>query len=173
VTHISRRLEWAFELALQKKMVPVAEEILGTFGTMSLLFAAHHPSRTHLPLMFVERCTDLATNQNMDEIGVRAATVLSELIKKFIIFSMEHHQSMKETIVLTLAHLEANVQKSFQKNKKINPALLMQPFAEIGQMLGQDRFAAFMDREDILATLRRILATFNALDVVMQKRQSP
>jgi hypothetical protein len=42
----------------------------------------------------------------------------------------------------------------------------MQPFAEIGQLLGSVRYDALPDREDILAELRRILAQFAAIETV-------
>ena len=171
IAYVSRRLEWLFELSLQNKMMPIAEEIIATFGNMSLFFAKYHPPLTQLPLVFIEHCSDLAFQYNRDDVNIRTAATLSELIKKFILLSLEQRQSMKETMLLTLSHLEANIQKSFKKNKEINPALLMQPFAEIGELLGQAHCDVLIDREEILTALKRILTAFNALDLIMQKKK--
>jgi hypothetical protein len=44
----------------------------------------------------------------------------------------------------------------------------MQPFAEVGQFLGNDALKAIHDREEILQEIRRILAQFQSLAHIVQ-----
>jgi hypothetical protein len=171
--YVSKKLEWVYKNALRENQDPIAEDTINTFGKMSLYFVKWHPSLTHLPLVYIERCANQAIDINNEEVVTRACLTLSELAKNFIAIAKEKGESYRELIFLTLSHLEEILKNNFQRNKGIYPVLLMQPFAEIAQMIGSDGFKSFPDREAILAELKRILTEFNALDLVMAKAQAP
>lgn len=158
VAYIAKRCEWLFHAAYERKLEPIAEEIISSFGKMSLHFAQYHPSLVRLPLIFMQQA--LQKNAGIeDEIHVRATATLSEVVKQLISISLEQNTSYKETIQLVLSHLRNSLQIATQP---ANPALLMQPFAEIGQMLADPQYAALPDRDDILTLLQQHLAALTA-----------
>lgn len=170
-SHICKKFEWVFQNALKEEMNPVAEDVINAFGKISLLLMKYHPSLANIPLGYIEECSNKALKVGNEEISIRAAVTLSELIKNYIILSRDKGESFKGLIFTALSSLEEMTKRNFQQNKEVNPALLMQPFAEIGQMIGQSAFQIFPDREEILRELKRILLQFNALDLVMAKVQ--
>lgn len=167
--YVSKRLEWVFHFALTEKMEPIAEEIIVIFGKFSLYFVKYHPSLSHLPLLFIERFAKFAIDKGNDEVAIRAQATLSELIKNYMLLAKEKGESMKEIAFNAFSHLEEIVKEMYRKNKEMNVALLMQPFAEIGQFLANPELESLIDREEILNELRRILGEFNALDTLQQR----
>ncbi len=165
--YLAKRLQWVFEEALDEKMDPVAEDIISIYGKISLHFARYNPSLAHVPLQFIEKCAQYALVTNHDEIASRAAITLSELVKNYITLSKEKEESYRELVMITFSHLEEITDAIFKKNREINPALLMQPFAEVAELVGSEQYQAFLDREAILEALKRILTKFNALDIIM------
>jgi hypothetical protein len=171
VAHFSKRLGWLFRLALEEKMDPIAEEIITCYGKMSLFLATCHPTLIHMPLLFIARAADAAAPVGNEEVFVRAGATLSELGKSLVRVSQEKKESMKEAIFLVLSHLEEIMKESFKRNKELSPAILMQPFAEIAEMLAEEAYKDFPDREAVLTELRRCLAEFSALDLVREKAE--
>ncbi|MDB6081918.1 MAG: hypothetical protein JWO53_1190 [Chlamydiia bacterium] len=168
--YIGKRLEWIYQCALDSRMIPIADEVIKTLGKISLYFIKSHPPTAYIPLLFIEKCGKVAVEMNCEEGGFQASAMLSELTKKYIAISKQKQASLHDVILLSLRHIEQIVACAFQKNKEINAALLMQPFAEVGQMLGSPEYQEFPDREEIIQELRRCLTKFNALDLVMQKK---
>lgn len=171
--YVCKRFEWIFKTALHAKMDTVADEVIGVLGKMSLYLIKYHPNLAHLPLLFIEKCARMALELNFEDVVVRVNATLSELVKSYITIASEQKESLRNVTFIALSHLEEIVKETFQKNRDISPALLMQPFAEIGQMLGEAQFQEFPDREALLQELRRILSQFNALDLIKQKIEIP
>ena len=171
--YVCKRFEWIFRCALAAKMDTVAEEVIGVFGKMSLYLIKYHPTLAHVPLLFIEKCAKMALESNFEDVVVRANATLSELTKNYVAMATEKKESLKAITLTALSHLEEIVKATFQKNRETSPALLMQPFAEIGQMMGDAQFQEFPDRDAILQELRRILNQFSALDLIKQKIELP
>ncbi len=175
--YMCKRLEWLFQSALRENMNPVADEVIGVYGKMSLYFAKYHPTLAHLPLLFIQKCAKIALDADIGESSkedaiVQISATVSELTKNYILLAKERGESFQEITFIALSHLEEIAKATFQKNKEMNPALLMQPFAEIGQLIGDERFLVFPARDEILVELKRILSQFNALDLVKKKSAS-
>ncbi|HXF28592.1 MAG TPA: hypothetical protein VN457_01965, partial [Chlamydiales bacterium] len=166
--YLFRRLEWLFARSLSAHMEPVAEGILSTFGKICVSLAQFHPMLSHLPLLFIEKCCNEAIENDADELAARAQATLSELAKTFIRISREKGESKREIVLKALSHLETGVKNNFKKKKEMSVALLMQPFAEIGDLLAEPYYQSFPNREEYIAELRRILQEFSVLDVSIQ-----
>ncbi len=169
--YICRRLDWLGTLAAQNHFDPISEDIVNTLGKMSLFFARYNPQIAKLPLLFIERAAKTMLQQERDELATQFSCTLSEVAKGLIILSYEKQESRKETVIAAIQHLEAITTLVFQKNRNTNPALLMQPFAEIAQLLGNSLYAAIADREVIISELRRILQSYGALEQIIAKLQ--
>jgi len=169
--YVCRRLEWLNILAMKNNFDPINEDIVNTLGKMSIFFAKHNPEVAKLPLLFAERAGRAALAQNRDELAIQYCCIISEVTKALLVIAKEKRESRKEAVLAALQNLESLVTAIFQKNREMNTVLLMQPFAEVAQLLGDQQFTDLIDREEIVTELKRILQSFGALDSVITKLQ--
>ena len=170
-TYVCRRLDWLSSLAMENHFDPINEDIVNTLGKMSLFFARYSPDVAKFPLLFAQRIACSALDQNRDELAIQCCLILSEVTKGLIHISKEKRETRKDVIIAALQHLETVATAIYQKNRETNIALLMQPFAEVAQLLGNEQFTDLLDREEIITELKRILQSFGALDMVMMRIQ--
>jgi hypothetical protein len=166
---LSKRLLWLFDVAMKEHMEPLAEETIATFAKITLYFAKCHQDLAHLPLLFIERTCREALLANQEEVATTGCQALAELAKSLIALSKEKNESYRELIFLALSHLDEVLKESYKKNQALAPALLMQPFAEVGTLFTEEQYQQVPDREEILAELRRHLAEFSTLELVGEK----
>lgn len=166
----AKRLMWVAREACDLGTPIAFEESVLLTGKLFLAFHAHHESLGFILLVSLSQ-TAQTLDGKIDPMDreVEVTIGFSEVIKSLIDRSIDRRVSDKASILKVLAILETHVKASFHHEKSINPALLMQPFAEIGQMLAFSRYAALPDREEILAQLRRILAQFAAIESVSSR----
>ncbi len=163
----AKRLAWVVSEACDMGNPTALEEAVRLVGRLFLTFHGSHPSLGFLLLVSLSQvCQKTEGKIDRWELDVEVMAAFSEVIKSLIDKSMERGVSDTESIKKVLAILETYVKESFRREKSVNPAFLMQPFAEIGQMLAAPRYNALADRDEIIATLRRILAQFAALETV-------
>lgn len=165
--YICKKLEWIFQALLKAGIDPIAEEILASFGKLALFCLKQHPSLGQIPFSFITKCSQFAFKRGDQEIVVRGIVTLSEACKMCIEFSKEKGISYKSSIVSIILDIESLVKAQYQQ-QEANVPLLMQPFAEIGEVLGSPEYANILDRDAILKELKRLLAEFQALEVVLQ-----
>lgn len=169
---VSERLEWVFEIALKEDMQPLCDNLISQYGKLGVFFARHYPQAATLPISFLMKCAKLAQEKGESEVVTRAALTLSETCKAFLAVTKERNESIRELSIGTLNSLEKLVKMIFKKSKEINPILLMQPFAEIGEFIGSDQMKSFPDRDIILNEIRRILMEFQSLQIVKQNMET-
>jgi hypothetical protein len=165
----SERLQWVFENAQIAQNKPVATGVLSELGKLAIFFTKHNLRIAGLPISFVMKCVKMPGISQ--EILIRASLTLSETIKAFIAHSRETNESLKDLLLNSFISMESIVKMLYKQNKEINPALLMQPFAEIGQFLADDSMKAIPDREDLLKEIRRVFAEFQSLQLVTQSME--
>lgn len=163
---VSERLMWVFEAALDERVAPIAENIIGQFGKMSVFFARHNPDVASIPLSFLEKCSRIAKNAEQYDLLIRISLTLSETSKQLLAYTKERNESFRDLIMTSIGGLEQVVKMIYKQNREVNVALLMQPFAEIGEFIGSDKMQAFPNRDDVIKEIRRILTEFQALQVV-------
>lgn len=165
----AKRLAWLVKSARESGSPTAIEETVRLYAKLFLTFHGHHSSLGQLLLISLCQQTQMAENK---EINVEVIVALSEVVKSLIDRSIDTFTSEKESMLRTIKLLETYVKESFRRDKSASVALLMQPFAEIGQLLGGVRYDSLIDREDILTELRRILAQFAALETVTGRFES-
>ena len=163
----AKRLSWLAKEACEIGNPVAFEETVRLIGRLFMAFHNFHPSLGFFLLFSLSQ-----TVQNVDgkiarwDRDLEVSMGLSEVVKSLIERSIDRNISDKESILKVLAILETHVRASFLQEKSMNPAFLMQPFAEIGQMLGESRYETLPDRDEVLAQLRRVLAQFAAIENV-------
>ena len=167
--HITKRLEWAYTQTLKEELDPIAEEMIKTLARLDVYLAKNSPELAHLPLLTIKNSALAALRDGHEDLAVQASATLSELGKSFLTLSKDRNQSYRALVFIVLSQIEEISQELFKQNREINAALLMQPFAEIAEMLANPNYLSLIEREAILEELKRILNQFNALDLVMSK----
>ncbi len=152
---------------LQAESLVVLETLIWFEGKLSLAFHGRHASLGYL-LLFSLSVTLQHLEGKIDRTSreIEYITMLSEIIKAFIDRTVATRISDRTSIFRALALLESHLKESFRMDRNINPAFLMQPFAEVGQLIADEKYAQMPDREDIIAELRRLLSQFAALEGV-------
>lgn len=163
---VSERLIWVFEAAVDERVVPIAENIIGQFGKMSVFFSRHNPDVAAIPISFLEKCSRIAKNAEQYDLLIRISLTLSETSKQLLAYTKERNESFRDLIMTSLGGLEQVVKMIYKQNRDVNVALLMQPFAEIGEFIGSDKMQAFPNRDEVIKEIRRVLTEFQALQVV-------
>jgi hypothetical protein len=154
---------WLFEVTVKEDARPIGEAVISEFGKLSVFLARHNTRVAAIPISFLSKCADLA---NQDDLLWRCALTLSETTKQLIAYSRERNEPCKDLIMIAFATLEQVVKAIFKKNRDVDVVLLMQPFAEIAEFIGQDNMKNFPDRDAIINEIRRVLNEFQALQVV-------
>ena len=166
----AKRLAWVVKEACDTGSTMALEEVVRFVGKLFMAFHAHHESLGFLLLLTLSQVTQKTEGKiEAWDRNVEVLSAFSEVIKALVDRCVDRGISDKASILKVLSILETRVKETFRREKAINPAFLMQPFAEIGQMLANSRYSNFPDRDAIVADLRRILAQFAALEGVTSR----
>ena len=168
VNHLSmlvcKRLKWTYMTAMREHVDPIAFDIISSFGKISLVLSRQHPLLANIPLACIIKCMKAVEPHQCPQcvdtwgMSIHATRTLSEACKAFIRISTEKNASYKELIRNTLIDLGDLVKSAYEKRYVTNPALLMQSFTEIGDLLEASAYKNCPDREIILGELRRLMA---------------
>ncbi len=162
---VAKRLTWVVSTALETKGPTNFEEAVRLYAKLFLAFHEQHPSLGHILLLSLSETAHKCEQIDWDK-DMEITSTISEIIKALIDSSLEKRVSDHNSIRKILTLLEMHVKQSFREDRRISPALLMQPFAEIAQLFAGDQYSALPDREPILSDLKRILSQFAALESV-------
>jgi hypothetical protein len=167
----AKRLAWVMKVTGENGSPTALEETMRSYAKLFMVFHNYHESLGYL--LFVSLSQNLLKIEKPTDVEKDAEfmMVCSELVKSLIDRSVDRRISEKNAILRIFKILETHERECFRRDKSISPAFLMQPFAEIGQLLGSERYNALQDREDILSELRRILAQFSALEMVSTRME--
>ena len=92
-----------------------------------------------------------------------------EAIKALLDHSLQKKKDAQPIVTPLLNKLEFFMKERFRKDRTINAAMLMQPFAEIGEFLSQQAFLSLNGREELLGDLKRILSQFAILETISER----
>jgi hypothetical protein len=164
---VAKRMASIARETLQSESLIALETVIWFDGKLSLAFHKRHASLGYLLLLSLS-LTLQQVEGKIDRTSreIEYITMLSELIKAYIDRTISTRSSDRASIFRALALLESHLKESFRKDRTINPAFLMQPFAEVGQLIADEKYALMPDKDDIIAELRRLLSQFAALEGV-------
>jgi hypothetical protein len=169
----AKRIAWAVKVSCEEGDPTALEETMRLAGRLFLSFHNHHESLGHVILSQLSQTMQSLRMKHADwEKDPEVTTTFSEIIKTLIDRSLQKQVSEISSILRILALLEWYMKESFRRDKSINPALLMQPFAEVGELLAATQYNALLNRDEILAELKRILAQFSILETVAERFDS-
>ena len=165
---ICKRLEWIFFIAQEKTIPPLADEVIKAYGKLCVFLAKKHASLGMIPITFIEKNVTRTKRVLLSEVQERAVITLSETAKSLIRLSCEQKVSLRDLILTCIYAIESIIKAVFREKKETSPALFLQPFAEIGQLLGETETQNLLDREEILSEIRRVFTQFQMLEQVVQ-----
>lgn len=171
---IAKRLSWCVRAACEAKIPAALEDIVRLYGRTFLTFHNRHDSLGQVTLFSLSQSMQRSgTPEEQVERDLEVSAAFSEIVKTIIDRTVERGIADSSTIFKLLKTLDTYLKESFRINKSINPALLMQPFAEIGNMLAAPKYASLPDRTNILSELKRLLTQFSVLETVASRLDIP
>lgn len=96
-----------------------------------------------------------------------------EAIKALIDCAWQKKKDAKALVSPLFNRLEFFMKERFRKDRTINAALLMQPFAEIGDFLSQPSMLSLNGREELVSDLKRVLSQFAILETISERMGEP
>ena len=118
-------------------------------------------------MMMGDMASSLQQRKSEKEMDVYAGCV--EAIKALIDHANQKKKDAHAYVQPLLNKLEFFMKERFRHDRTINAALLMQPFAEIGQFLSQEGYGSLSGREEIMSDLKRVLSQFAVLETISER----
>lgn len=109
----------------------------------------------------------LQRNHSQKEMDVYAGCV--EVAKSLLEHALQKKKNAETLLKPVFTQLEFFMKERFRKDRTINAAYLMQPFAEIGEFLYQPSFLELSGREELIGELKRILSQFSVLETISER----
>lgn len=165
---ILQRLEMIYEKVIEKRFEPVCTNLITVLGKIAISAADCDWSLVSAPLHFLGKWTHLALNAKISEVGPKAIYVLLGVSKSILEEENVTYSALKEPFQSIIQHMESITKEMFRQDKKLNIAILTQPFRDLKAMFKNEKAAANPDTPGILAHLDRIIGEFDALELVMK-----
>ncbi len=150
------------------------EQLFAVIMQLFLLFHERYPSIGFVVLQ--STCTVIVDAMRMpnsrfsqDNPIVQFAIILSEGIKAILDRSISGQKESLSSVQRVLKMVEVLMSDLFRIDRSINPALLMQPFAEVANYLADPRFEKIPDREALLSQLKQHLSQFAILETLSHR----
>ena len=165
---VAKKLE---SLAFQVKKSPHDiqwELLIKMVAQVTALFLSiqEHLSSPFL-LIMEELAKTLQESHSPKEMELYAGCV--EAIKGVIEHALSKKKDARVYTSPLLNKLEYLMKERFRRDRTINPAYLMQPFAEIATFLTHPSFSTLVGREEIVSDLKRILSQFAVLETISER----
>lgn len=142
--------------------------LIKMLSKITVLFLTIHES---FSIPFLSLTEDLAlllqTLKSSKEMELYAGCV--EAIKATLENSLAKKRDARVSAGPIMHKLEALMKERFRRDRTINPAYLMQPFAEIASFLTHPSFSQLIGREELVADLKRILSQFAVLETISER----
>lgn len=144
------------------------EQIIKILSKVTSLFLSLHES---FSIPFLSLIEDLAlllqTLKSTKELELYAGCV--EAVKATLEHSLAKRRDARVAAGPIMHKLESLMKERFKRDRTINPAYLMQPFAEIASFLTHPSFAQLAGKEELISDLKRILAQFAILETISER----
>lgn len=135
---------------------------------MTVLFGSLHENfGTPFFMTMGDIALFLQSNHSDKEMDAYAGCV--ESIKALIDHASQKKKDAKALVAPLFNRLEFFMKERFRKDRTINAALLMQPFAEVGEFLSQPSFLSLNGREELVSDLKRVLSQFAVLETISER----
>ncbi len=173
VIYISQKAIWIMKDSLGSKLVPIAESSISFFGRLSCFLIGKHPEIAHVPIIQLVSAVQDLSEKELDQIDVHVALTMSEVMKSLLLEAQVQKRIVQEPFIHILRLLEAHIRRSFQRKKGQSIALLMQPFAEIGQILADPSIMSLEGAGRIKEELQRLFVQLSTLESIQSGSFEP
>lgn len=163
IVYVLKKISSIIHLACLKGQIESVEEGIAIVAKMSCLLSQKHPELTSLPF------TQLV--QTFEQLSIRNASVdahvglaISETIKSILLDIHDTKAIPQQPLIQLIRILESHMKRVMERSPTISMALVLQPFAEIGQLLAASPLLRSGELEPVRQELQRLFAQFVTLE---------
>lgn len=166
VIYISQRVLWIMKDALHNNVLPIGEHAISFLGRVSCYLVNKHPEIAHVPMVQLMAAVQELSPKEIELIEVHLAVTFSEVIKTMLHEARAQKRVLIEPLMHLLRLLGLQMRESYQRKSGQNIALLMQPFAEIAEMLAEPEIAGLNGISQVKEELQRVFMQFSTLEAI-------
>jgi hypothetical protein len=166
--YLFQRLEMIFNKALEKRLEPVCSNVLTVFGKVTIDAAKYDITLASFPLQYMGKLSFEAHQQRLQDIGLKTTCLYLEIAKTLLTEIDITYSELQEPFFTLIHHMDDIAKETFKQNKDIPIKALTQPFRDLRVMFGEGKAATHQDTPVIVADIDRVLAEFDALELVLR-----
>ncbi len=166
IIYISQRVLWLMRDALHSNVLPIGEQAISFSGRVSCYLVNKHPEIAHIPMVQLMANAQELASVEIEQIEVHLAVTMSEVIKAMLYEAKVQKRVIIEPLMHLLRLLGLQMKSSYQRKSGQNIALLMQPFAEIAEMLAEPDLMSIEGMSQVKDELQRIFMQFSTLEAI-------
>lgn len=154
-------------IALSKQEIESAEEGVSFIAKMSCLLAQKHPELAYLPFAQLTLSLEqggISGGIQDNSIDAHLALTISETVKSIVLDAHDIRSLSQQSLLQMVRILEKHMKGVLQRTPGMSMALILQPFAEIGQLLGTSALFQTGELELLRQELQRLFAQFVTLE---------
>lgn len=162
------RFEVINEKAVDQKIEPICSNLITIMGKTAIAAAQCDISLASYPLHFLGRMTKSAQEKGLQEVSPKASCTLLE-VARYILTEIDiTYLELQEPFFSIIANLDEIAKEMFRRDKSMSIKLLIQPFLDLKALFNEPKVAAHRDTPVILQEIDRVLAEYDALQMVMK-----
>lgn len=166
--YLFQRLEMIFDKALERRNEPICSNVLTVFGKITIDAAKYDISLASYPLQYIGKLSVKAHQQRLQDIGLKAVCLYLELAKAILTELDITYMELQEPFFTMIHHLDELTKETFKQNKDMPIKALKSPFYDLRQMFMEGKAATQQDSSIIIADIDRVIAEFDALEIVLK-----
>lgn len=166
--YLFQRLELLFNKGLEKKLETVCSSVLTVFGKITIEAAKFDMSLASFPLQYIGKLSLEGQQQKLQDIGVKATCLYIELSKSLVNEIDITYLELQEPFFTLIHNMDQLAKEAFKQNKEIPIKVLIQPFRDLKTIFSEGKVAAHQDTPVILSDIDRVIAEFDALEMVLR-----
>lgn len=166
--YLFQRLEMLFNKALEKKLEPVCSAVLTVFGKVTIDAAKYDITLASFPLQYMGKLSFEAHQQKLQDIGLKTTCLYIEIAKALLTEIDITYAELQEPFFTIIHHMDDIAKEAFKQNKEIPIKALTQPFRDLRGLFAEGKPATHQDGPAIIADIDRVIAEFDALELVLR-----
>lgn len=166
--YLFQRLEMLFHKALTKKLEPACSNALTTLGKVTIDAAKYDITLASFPLQYIGKLSFAAHQQKLQDIGLKTTCLYLEISKALLSEIDITYAELQEPFFTIIHHMDDIAKEAFKQNKEIPIKALKQPFRDLRALFVEGKAVAHQDTPVILADIDRVIAEFDALELVLR-----
>lgn len=162
------RIEVIYQKALNLHFSHVCSSLVTLLGKVALYAAKCDLSLAGYVINFIGKFCKTAEEKGESDIALKGSCALIEVSRKIINEVDLKYMDLKDPFFTLITQLDDIAKETFKKDKESNITFLTAPFHDLKKLFESPKVASHPDTPIILADIDRVLAEWNALDLVLR-----